>query len=252
MTLAERVRVEAQKAGYELPIDPKKVPVEWRRAVAKKIGGKKFDVDKALARFKPWRAKVTDELAQAELARAEAAERRKLELAAERKRRDAERKREAIRQAALVESIRKELPPKPKRKKVKRVPHGTAEYEFKSQGAPQLPAVRFGPTDAWIVKAIARCVDELAQKRPTRVTAGVVVREALNAVVPRSLGREVDIPAAEREGHVTTLGPFRLPATNQVLLLQVRELAEQEGVAVADVIRWALGKWLRDNGYGGR
>jgi hypothetical protein len=236
LSFSEQARREAAKAGVRLPCDPDSVDLALRQRIARKLGGKRYNVDVALAagsgRKRPNRSPAevaaTDSVVLAEkkarrLLAAEAQRNAKVEAreskAAKRQAEAAERER----QRAIDQALKR-----PKK------PAGSVLYEFSSQKLPQLPAFR---APQWMFDAV-----EKARRGGSRAT---VIRWAVSA----GFRSHLRVQPVDLEGDGIQIGSTRLRKDDLVLLKALKKHAKANSVTLSDVIRWAVARWLEQNGY---
>lgn len=142
----------------------------------------------------------------------------------------------------------------PQRRRKNKAAANAVLKKFPSQELPQLPAVRFDDGDAWVLDSIERFRMDFLAEHGLPVEQAQVVRRAISETLAK-LGKRQMTGRARKLGRASTgtrsrLGPIRVTRDFPTLIDDVEVVAKRSKVQATDVIRWALERWLRGQGYG--
>lgn len=132
------------------------------------------------------------------------------------------------------------------RKLSNRAKPGSVVYQYQSQGYPQIPPVRLGENEAWLVDGIRLYREDMLEEHGLKMSMTQAVKRALDDTVG---ARGFKPCPGKSPGAYATIGPLRLTEDSLHLPEIIREAAERHRVSDADVIRSALAAWFSERGY---
>jgi hypothetical protein len=240
-TKADKIRKLASELGYEAPIDPMKVPLEVRKKLGKVAKAGRWQVNQALVadRADPEeRAAELTKLVALKAAEIRAKDRAAAAAAKVREAEAAAKRKAAEEKVRLQELARQELARRAAQRKKAARPVAAL---------PQIPVVRLGIEEAWIVDAIASYRDSFEAEHGYAIDAAQVVRMALTDVLQR---KNVDFDYGKSPGTAARIGPFRITPPYKTLPKAIAATADRMDTKQSDVIRGALAQWLIEKGFG--
>lgn len=131
-------------------------------------------------------------------------------------------------------------------------PAGTVRRKYASEGRSQIPVVSLCASQTWIAEGIDRYRAAVEKDIKVKLSLGSVLRRVLTEELQNlKTVTTADFDATNLDGPaVAWIGPTRLDAASEPLLQKLEAVSQRFDVTWSAVIRWALMKWLTDNGFG--